>query len=144
MDQAVFTHVQVAGAGATIPMVRLPVREVLLEQVVVRRIENGPSESDDLLDNPLLAFIERQQLAAAVMDNPNGRGETQRFGALRDNECVLGLANAAANDGVHRDVEHRVACEPLELSLQELEAYTRSEVTRWSKVINDAGIAGTQ
>ena len=33
-----------------------------------------------------------------------------------------GLANAAANDGVHRDVEHRVAREPLELSLQELEA----------------------
>ena len=29
-------------------------------------------------------------------------------------------------------------------SLEELEAYTRSEVTRWSKVINDAGIAGTQ
>jgi len=29
-------------------------------------------------------------------------------------------------------------------SLEELEAYTKSEVTRWSKVINDAGIAGTQ
>ncbi|MBX9845067.1 MAG: tripartite tricarboxylate transporter substrate binding protein [Xanthobacteraceae bacterium] len=29
-------------------------------------------------------------------------------------------------------------------SLEELEAYTRSEVTRWSKVIQDAGIAGTQ
>ncbi|MBX9824316.1 MAG: tripartite tricarboxylate transporter substrate binding protein [Xanthobacteraceae bacterium] len=29
-------------------------------------------------------------------------------------------------------------------SLGELEAYTRSEVTRWSKVIHDAGIAGTQ
>jgi tripartite-type tricarboxylate transporter receptor subunit TctC len=29
-------------------------------------------------------------------------------------------------------------------NLEELEAYTKSEVTRWSKVINDAGIAGTQ
>jgi tripartite-type tricarboxylate transporter receptor subunit TctC len=29
-------------------------------------------------------------------------------------------------------------------SLQELEAYVKSEVTRWSKVIKDAGIAGTQ
>ena len=29
-------------------------------------------------------------------------------------------------------------------SLETLEAYTRSEVTRWGKVINDAGIAGTQ
>jgi len=29
-------------------------------------------------------------------------------------------------------------------SLAELEAYTKSEVTRWSKVIHDAGIAGTQ
>jgi len=29
-------------------------------------------------------------------------------------------------------------------NLEELVAYTKSEVTRWSKVINDAGIAGTQ
>jgi len=29
-------------------------------------------------------------------------------------------------------------------NLEELEAYTKSEVTRWSKVINEAGIAGTQ
>ena len=29
-------------------------------------------------------------------------------------------------------------------NLEELEGYTKSEVTRWSKVINDAGIAGTQ
>ena len=29
-------------------------------------------------------------------------------------------------------------------NLEELEAYTKSEVTRWSKVIHDAGIAGTQ
>jgi tripartite-type tricarboxylate transporter receptor subunit TctC len=29
-------------------------------------------------------------------------------------------------------------------NLEELAAYTKSEVTRWSKVINDAGIAGTQ
>ena len=29
-------------------------------------------------------------------------------------------------------------------NLEELEAYTKSEVTRWNKVINDAGIAGTQ
>src|SRR5688572_5075212 len=55
--QAIFTHVEVAGARSTVPVVGLAPREILLESVVVREVEGRFSEPDNVLDHPTLAFL---------------------------------------------------------------------------------------
>src|SRR5687768_2483179 len=75
VHQAILADIQVAGAGAAMPVVRLALREVLLEAVVVREIEQRRAEADDLLQDRPLPVVERQQAAALIVDDSGGMRE---------------------------------------------------------------------
>ena len=87
VHQAVFADVEVAGAGAAAPVVLLAVRDVVLEIIQARvaallhRLHGG-------VDFALLV-AERLQLAVAVVDDPDGRGEAELERALADRQRVL-------------------------------------------------------
>src|ERR1051326_2734033 len=75
VHQAVLADIEVAGAGTAAPVVLLAVRDVVLEIVDARvaALLHGAHGSVDLA----LLVAERLQLAFAIVDDPDRRGEAQ-------------------------------------------------------------------
>ena len=69
-----------------------------------------------------LFVAERLELAVAVVDDADGRGEPELERALADDQRVVGLLDAAADHGVDVDVEVGVLGEQLQLLVEHLEA----------------------
>ena len=62
------------------------------------------------------------------MDDADGRGEPEAEGAAADDQRVVGVLDAAADDGVDVHVEVGVLGEELELLVEDLEALLRDFV----------------
>ena len=87
VHQAVFADVEIARAGAAAPVVRLALRNVVLESVDAR--EAALFHGLHLVIDAALFFAERLQLAAAIVDDSDRRTEAQLDRALADGERVL-------------------------------------------------------
>ena len=71
VDEAVFTNLKIPRPCSAVPGVRQAVREVPLEPVVVREVEYRFANRHDLLDDCPLPFVEREQPAARLVDDPH-------------------------------------------------------------------------
>ena len=72
VHQAILADVQIARAGAAMPLVRLAVREFLLEPIVVCEIQQRLAETGDFLQDRPLSIVERRQAAVLIVDDSDG------------------------------------------------------------------------
>src|ERR1700685_619233 len=75
MHQTILANVEIARAGATSPVVLQALGDVVLELIDAR--EGLLAQRHDLFENFLLARAQRLQLAVVVMENSDGRSESQ-------------------------------------------------------------------
>src|SRR5205807_4614178 len=75
-----------------------------------------------------LFFAKRLQLAASVVNDPNGRAEAKCDGALADGERILRITNATADYRVDVHVEVVVFGEQFELAVENFQAFLRDVV----------------
>ena len=89
VHEPILADVQVTASGTAVPVVWLTVREVLLKSVVVREVERGRAGRDDLLEDRALMLVERLQLPAVVVDDPDRGRESELTGAPRDRPRIV-------------------------------------------------------
>src|SRR5580700_2454767 len=82
VHQPVLANVEITRPGAAAPFVRQPLRNIVLEGVDTGEAALLPRLH--LVVNPPLFLVERLHLSAAVVNDSNGRAETQFDGALAD------------------------------------------------------------
>ena len=75
-----------------------------------------------------LFFAQRLQLTAAVVNNPNGRTESECDGTLADGERVLRITNAAADHGIDVHMKVGVFGQQFELAVENFQAFLRDVV----------------
>src|SRR5580658_10975255 len=93
VHQPVFADVEIARAGAAAPIVRQALRDVVLEGVDAG--EAALFHRLHFVIDAALFSAERLQLAATIVDDADGRAETQFNRALADGEGVLRIRDAA-------------------------------------------------
>src|SRR6185369_11381176 len=133
VHQAVLADIEVARAGAAPPLVRLAIRQVVLKAANPRIeiLEDLPGPVDGgrhLVVNLALDRSERLEAARPVVDDADRGGEAELAGAVVDGARVLGVPDAAAEDGVDVDVEPRVGLEVLKLLIEYAQALLRHVV----------------
>ena len=128
VNETVFADVEVTATSRAMPVVRLPVRQVLLKPVVVRVVERRVAERDDLLEDASLRIIQRPQPAASVMNNADRGRESQGACPSGDRNCIFWIADPAADDGIDGDVEGSTAGKPAQLLIEHLETLLRNVV----------------
>ena len=121
VNEPVLADIEIAGAGGAMPVVGSAYREILLKPVVVCKIEGGLSDRNHLLQHPALMIVERQQLAAAVVDDPGGRGKAELAGSPRHGDGIIGMPDARADHRIDSDVEFGIRRQPLEFLIQKLQ-----------------------
>lgn len=119
MHEAIFADVEIARAGAAAPLVGASGGDVVLEAVDAR-VASFFHRFHGVI-NAALFFAERHKLSVAVVNDADGGGEAEGEGALSDDEGVVGILDAAADDGVDVDVEVGVFGEQLKLLVENLE-----------------------
>ena len=130
MYEAVLADVEIATAGAALPVVRAPEGEVPLEVVLVlHRVERRRQRRDLAVDTQLLRR-ERHHAAVAVVDQADRRRQTQFDRPLRDRQGVPGIAQVAAEHRVDVDAERGVLRQHLQLRVEHLQALLRRVVRR--------------
>ena len=118
VHQAVFADVEVPRAGAASPVVRLAVGDGFLE-IVDARVMLLVQLLHFVVDTPLLA-TQRLQLAAAIVNDADGRGEAELYGAPCRLTSASRVVDAAAHNGVDVDVKFGVLGQQLELLVEHL------------------------
>src|SRR5581483_1263485 len=103
MHQPILADVEVARSGAATPLVRTSLGNVVLEGIDTG--EAAPLQGLHLVIDAALFIAKRLQLAFPVMNNANRRAETEFHGPPADGQRVLGIAYAAADNGVDVHVE---------------------------------------
>ena len=133
VHQAVFADVEIAGAGAATPVIRSALGNGGLKVVEARVVDLLPP-AHFFVDFSLVG-LEGLELAVAVVNDADGGGKTELNGAAADDERFLGVADAAADDGVDVDVELGVIGQHLELFIEHLERLfwrlRRAQDCRW-------------
>ena len=76
----------------------------------------------------LLARAERAELAVAIVQNADGRGESKLDSAVRHGQSILGVAHAAAENRIDIHLKLGVLGEKLELLVEHLEAFFRDVI----------------
>src|ERR1700733_293146 len=99
MHEAVFTNVEVAGAGTTAPVVRLAFGDIVLEPVEARIMPLR--HALHLEEHFAFRRAERAKLSVAVMDDADGRCETELYGAASDYQRIMGVVNSAADHRIN-------------------------------------------
>ena len=123
VHQAVFADVEVARAGAAAPVIGQAFDDGFLEVIELRVVGLFAVLHGEI--DLRVGFSKGLELAVAVMDDADGGFEAELQGALADDEGVVGVLEAAADDGVDVDVELGVLCEHLEFLVEDLEGLFR-------------------
>src|SRR5712691_10673048 len=126
MNQAVLADVEIACAGAATPVVTLALRDIVLEGV-----DAGEAALLHRLHfeiDATLFFAQRLQLAAAVVNDADGRTESEGDGAFADGERVLRITNAAADHGIDVHMKVGVFGQQFELAVENFQAFLRDVV----------------
>ena len=126
MHQAIFANVEIARACAAAPLIGTALRNVVLEAVDAR--EAALLHGLHLVVDTALFVIQRLQLAGAVVNDPDGRAETQAQSPLADGERILRIFYAAAHHGIDVHVKVGMLGQQLQLLVQNLQALFRDLV----------------
>ena len=126
MNQTILANIEVARAGAAAPIVFAARGDIVLERIDTR--ERTLAEAHDFLEN--LALVRRKglELAVAIVNDADRRGESQFNGSARDGEGVFGMMDAAAQHGIDVDVKIGVLGEQLQFLVEDLQAFLRDFV----------------
>ncbi len=81
-----------------------------------------------LVVNAALLLAQRLQLAAAVVNDTDGRSESEFEGTLADGERVLRMMNAAADYGIYVYVKIRMLGEQLQFLVENFQTLLRNFV----------------
>src|SRR6185312_5144673 len=120
VHQAELADVKIAAARPASPPVGLAVGDGFLEMVEARIA--APRQPPHLVPDRTLLIPQWFQLTAAVVNDADGRGKSQRKRALADGQRVLRMGNASADHRIDVYVEIRVLRQHLQLRVQNLEA----------------------
>src|SRR6202034_2723486 len=123
VHQAVLANVEIPRSGAAAPVVGQALRNVVLEGVDAGEAALLPRLH--LVVDAALFVIQRLYLTAAVVNDSDGRAETQFHGALSDRERVLWIRNASAYNRIDVHMKVRVFGKPLQLLVQNFQALLR-------------------
>src|SRR5580704_7700910 len=116
MHQAVFANVQVTRAGAAAPIVGTSFGNVVLEAVDTG--EAALAHALHFFIDTFLFVIERLELAAAIVNDADGRGKSKLHSAFADGERILRKTHPAAHHGIDVDVKIGVFGQQLQLLIQ--------------------------
>src|SRR5579863_6593295 len=89
VHQAVLTNVQKASAGAAMPVVGETAADVFLKMVEMGEGEQTGFQLAKTIIDGALVGRERLKLAAMIVQNSDGAGESEIAGALADDDGVL-------------------------------------------------------
>jgi hypothetical protein len=120
VHQAVLANVEVTRARAAAPSVFASGGDIMLKGIDPR--EGAFSEGHDFLEDFAFVRVERPELTVAVVNDADSRGKTKLDGAARDNQCIVGMLDAAAQDGIDIDVKIGVLGQKLQFLVENLEA----------------------
>src|SRR6516225_676972 len=95
VNQPVFADVEIARAGSATPLVRSPLRDVVLERVDAG--EAALFKRLHLVIHRALFGVQGLQLPAAVVNDPDRRAEAELHGAPADRQRILRILHPAAN-----------------------------------------------
>src|SRR5438270_4296101 len=95
MHQPVLADIQITGAGAASPLVRLPEGDVVLKRI-------NPGEAAffkrlHLVIDTTFFIRQRLQLSIAIVNNSNRGAKSKLQRAFSDGECILRITNSAAD-----------------------------------------------
>jgi hypothetical protein len=121
VHQAVLANVEVTGARPATPVVGAALGDGGLE-VVETGVVNFLPPAHLFVDFRFVG-LEWLELTVTVMDDADGRGKAELDGAPADDERFLGIADAAADNGVDVDVELRIVGQHLEFLVEHLEGF---------------------
>src|SRR5262245_30030171 len=101
MDQAVLADIEIAGAGAAAPLVGLSVGEVVLKArdariKVLEHLPPAPDRGRHVVVHLALDRADRLEMSRAVLDDANGRRESELPRTVVDRPAVLGILDPAA------------------------------------------------
>lgn len=126
VDQPKLADIDIAGTGPAAPVVRLAVGYGFLE-VIEARVA-AARELTNLVPHSAFGFAEGLELARAVVDDADGRGESQTQGPLADRQRISGIGYATTDDGVDVDMEVCMLCQHLKLRIEDFEAFLRNVI----------------
>src|SRR6185437_12353145 len=121
VHQPLLADVQVAGSGAAAPFVGTPVGNIVLKEVDagVAALLHGLHLAVDFA----LLRAQRLQLAVAVVNNADRRGEAEFHGTPAHGQRVFGIADAAAHHGIDVHMKIGVLRQQLQFLVQHLQAF---------------------
>ncbi len=128
MHEPLFTNVEESTSRWTMPLVGQPLYNILLKGVEVREREKSFSEGQDPIVHAGLRWLERLQLAAAIVNHTHRAVEPKLPGPGRNLEGVFGIGDRAAKYRVYGDVKLSIFGQPLQLSIQNLQTFFRNLV----------------
>src|ERR1700728_1564610 len=123
VHQPVLADVEITCSGAAAPVVGKTLRNIVLEGVDAGEAALLPRFH--LVVDAALFVIQRLYLTAAVVNDSDGRAETQFHGALSDRERVLWIRNGSAYNRIDVHMKVRVFGKPLQLLVQNFQALLR-------------------
>src|SRR5215471_8427113 len=123
VDESILADVEIPASGAAFPVVRISLYEVLLKLVVVGKSRKrlAPDLNDLLIDLDF-AFTQRPQLAGVVVNDADRDRKTE-FLRATGNRCGVFWIFARANHRVDVYLELRMLGQPLEFSVEHLQAF---------------------
>ena len=133
VHEPVLADVEIACAGAALPVVRLAVGKVHLEAAdagveVLEDLSASVDPPHHVVEHRALVRAERLEEAGAVVDDADRGGEAELRGAVVDRARVFRVLDAAADHRVDVDVEVGVFGQPLQLLVEQPQALLRDFV----------------
>ena len=109
MHETIFTDIQVAAAGAALPLIRLARRQVLLKEIVIRKRPESrlPLRLDLVVNCPVL-ILQRPQLPLVIVNGAHRRIESQLQRAPRNGQGIFGMLHPRSHHGIDTDIERGI------------------------------------
>src|SRR5579863_5754335 len=126
MHQPIFANVEIPPARAAAPVVGLALCNVVLKSVNAG--EAGLFERLHFVVDAAFFFAQRLHLAAAIVNDADGRSESERDSALANRERILRMRDAAADNRIDIHVKVGVFGEQFQLAVENLQALFRNLV----------------
>ena len=129
VDKTIFADVKISASRPAVPIIWLPQRQILVEEVVVgERPEGRLPLILYLLINGLFLVLQRLELSTVVMDEADSGFESQFQRPACNGECIFGILDASSENGVDIDIEFGVLGKPLKFFIKDFQAFFRDGI----------------
>ena len=126
MHQPVFANIEISRTGAASPLVGQALRNVVLKSVDARKAALLPRLH--LVINTAFFVAQRLHLPAAVMNDADGRTESQRNRALANSQRILWITDSASDDRIDIHMKVGMFGQQLQLAVQNFQTLFRNVI----------------